>query len=78
MKLLGSALYERIGREAVVLTICFLLAEAVNVVAILAYQTEWRELYSQIGWLILFTLGFYALSIPLRVLAPRLLRRKTG
>ena len=35
--------------ELIILLVCFLLAIATNVVSIIVYKTDWKELYTQ--WL---------------------------
>ena len=76
MNLLSPAHYERIGREAGMFALCFLAAEFVNVAAIIIYKSEWRELYTQIGWLIVLAGGFYVISIVWRTVAAQLQRRR--
>jgi hypothetical protein len=78
MKLLSPALYERIGREVGVVALCLLIAELVNVAAILIYKSAWRELYTQVGWLIVLAGAFYLVSIVARVVAARMRGRRAS
>jgi len=44
----------------------FAAAFALNAVAILIYKTSWTELWSQILWVLAFTLFFYITSVVVR------------
>jgi hypothetical protein len=46
------------------MVIAFLL----NVYAIIAYDTPWTELYTQLLWVLCIGAAFYALSIVLRLI----------
>ena len=46
---------------------CIVLAYLLNIISIIAYQTEWSELWTQTLWMILITCGLYGLSIVLRL-----------
>jgi uncharacterized membrane protein YbhN (UPF0104 family) len=78
MKLFSGALYERIGREVGVFALCLLIAELVNVAAILIYKSTWRELYTQVGWLIVLAGAFYLVSIVARMVAARMRGRRAS
>jgi nucleoside recognition membrane protein YjiH len=45
---------------------CFCLAILLNVASIIIYKTSWNELFTQILWVLFFTLGFYAVSFVVR------------
>jgi hypothetical protein len=50
-----------------------------NVLAILIYRTEWKELWTQLLWVICLGMGLYLLSVVLRLAvcgAVRLFRKK--
>ena len=47
---------------------CFILANILNVVSIITYDTEWSELYTQIFWILAISCVLYGLSIVLRFL----------
>ena len=53
--------------EIRILILCFVLANVMNVSAIIYYDTEWRELYTQWLWMIILTAVFYVLSWIIRL-----------
>jgi hypothetical protein len=53
--------------EIIVLVICFLLAIALNVGAIIIYKTQWKELYTQLHVAILLALFLYLLTWVVRL-----------
>lgn len=55
-------------REIGILLICLLLAEGVNAGAIIAYHRPWYELFTQIGYVVCFTLGLYVLIAIIRLI----------
>lgn len=65
---------KRQRKEIRIYLICFILAFALNIFAILFYQTEWKELLTQIFWVLALSIGFYILSVVIRF--PFYLRRK--
>lgn len=65
---------KRQRKEIRIYLICFMLAFALNIFAILFYQTEWKELLTQIFWVLALSIGFYILSVVIRF--PFYLRRK--
>lgn len=46
----------------------FIASFLLNVIAIIIYNTEWKELYTQIFWVIAIALSFYGLSVILRLI----------
>jgi uncharacterized membrane protein YbhN (UPF0104 family) len=53
--------------EMIWLVVCFCVAELINLTTIIVYGTSWSELYTQILWVLLFTVFLYAVSIAIRV-----------
>jgi uncharacterized membrane protein YbhN (UPF0104 family) len=56
-----------------------IVALLMNVFAILAYHTSWKELWTQLPWVVCIGAGLYALSVVLRGMAwgvGRLFRKK--
>jgi uncharacterized membrane protein (DUF485 family) len=47
---------------------CFCMAFLLNFAAIVIYRTSWTELYSQIFWVLIITLGLYAVTLLLRII----------
>ena len=54
--------------EIKIFCVCIVLAYLMNIVSIIAYGTSWSELWTQLPWMLLFTCGFYGLSVVLRLL----------
>jgi hypothetical protein len=54
-------------RELYMLLACFLLANALNVYSIVAYNSRWKELYSSLWYVILVCLGIYGFLAFLRL-----------
>ena len=46
-------------KEIRIWIILFLIAEILNVAAIIIYKTEWKELYTQLGFVFIFTCFLY-------------------
>lgn len=57
----------RIWIEIAWLIAMFLLAEGLNFYAIIKHQTQWRELWTQLPFILILTLVFYALVTALRI-----------
>jgi len=51
-----------------VFVICILIAFALNVVSILVYHTEWKELYTQLGWVVALSFFLYFLVLVFRLI----------
>ncbi|MDH6342722.1 hypothetical protein M2480_002505 [Parabacteroides sp. PFB2-12] len=45
--------------EIITFIACFLLANIVNLYAIIHYKTPMKELFTQLGYVLLFTIGLY-------------------
>jgi hypothetical protein len=63
-----------IKREIVVWFCALLFAQLMNVYAIAKFNTEWKELYSQLGYVLVLSIVIYLLLWALRLLA-RLIRK---
>jgi hypothetical protein len=50
--------------------LCYCLAAAfvLNAVAIVIYRTEWKELWTQLVWVVFIGAGFYVLSVFIRLI----------
>ena len=48
--------------------VSFGIAFLLNIISIIAYKTEWSEIYSQILWVLLITCVIYGVSVALRIL----------
>ncbi|MDH6313497.1 hypothetical protein M2137_002287 [Parabacteroides sp. PFB2-10] len=46
--------------EIITLIVCFILANLVNLYAIISYKTPFIELLTQLGYILLFTIVLYA------------------
>jgi hypothetical protein len=57
---------KRQKQELYLLSAGLAVAFALNVFAILFYHTEWKELWTQLFWVICIGIGIYALSVILR------------
>ncbi|MDU1892423.1 MAG: hypothetical protein E6767_17200 [Dysgonomonas sp.] len=54
--------------ELIIFGACFLFAFLLNVYSIIAFETEWKELYTQLLWVLSLSIGFYFLILFLRLL----------
>lgn len=54
--------------EIKVFCTCIILAYVMNIVSIIAFSTEWSELWTQSLWMLIVTCGLYGLSVVLRLL----------
>lgn len=59
---------EQIRKELLLLLICFVIAEGVNVFSMIKYGTPWTELFTQIGFVLIITALLYVILIAIRVL----------
>lgn len=50
---------KRIRIELITLTICFVVANLLNLYAIIAYQTSFVELLTQLGYVFIFSVVLY-------------------
>lgn len=56
--------------------VCLLLALLLNVYSIIAFGTEWKELWTQSVWMLVIGCGLYVLSICVRLLFSVFSRKK--
>lgn len=56
-------------REAVVFGVCLILAFGMNIYAVWHYQTEWSELYTNVGYTIVLAAIIYAARCVFKCLA---------
>ncbi|MBB4034937.1 uncharacterized membrane protein YbhN (UPF0104 family) [Dysgonomonas hofstadii] len=54
--------------ELIIFAACFLFAFLLNVYSIISFETEWKELYTQLLWVLSLSIGFYFLVLFLRLL----------
>jgi len=54
--------------EVVLFIVCFLVAFLMNVYSIIAFGTEWKELYTQLIWVLCVGVLFYGVLLVLRIL----------
>ena len=54
--------------EIKIVCTCIVLAYLMNIISIIAFHTEWSELWTQTLWMVIITCGLYGLSIVLRLL----------
>ncbi len=57
-----------IKRELTILLISFVVAFGVNVYAVIAYETQWVELLTSMGFVLILTLIFYLVAGLVRLL----------
>jgi len=51
-----------------IFVLCFLIAFVMNVISIMLYHTEWKELYTQLGWVLALSVFLYFLILLLRLI----------
>ena len=61
-------------RELKIWLVCFIVANIVNLTAIIKYQTPWYEIFTQIGYVVVSSLLLYGLLLLVRI-AYKILRR---
>lgn len=54
--------------EIIIFCSCVAIAAALNIYAIIRYQTEWSELWTQFFWMLSIGIFIYAVSVVLRIL----------
>jgi len=59
---------KRLRLEGLIFTGCFIVAFLLNVFSIVFYKTEWKELYTQLLWVICLSCLIYFLFLVLRLL----------
>lgn len=62
-------------REIKIFLFCFLISFLLNVISIVIYDTDWKEVYTQIFWVLLLSFFFYVLYFIIRVVFFILLNR---
>ncbi|HCM20924.1 MAG TPA: hypothetical protein DIC46_09165, partial [Porphyromonadaceae bacterium] len=56
----------RIKKEGRIVLICFIAAFVINVLSIILYKTPWMEIVTQLGYVVVVTIGLYVLFFFLR------------
>lgn len=59
---------QRQKTEIKVFCICLILALVINIGSIIAYGTEWSELWTQSLWMLIIGCGLYGLSVIIRLI----------
>lgn len=59
---------KRIKTEIITFLVCFIVANFLNLYAIINYDTAYFELLTQIGYVLLFTIALYVFSSLLRII----------
>lgn len=54
-------------RELFIWLACFVVANIVNVVSIIKFQTPWYEVFTQVGYVVVTSLLLYGLVLVLRI-----------
>jgi hypothetical protein len=54
--------------ELLTLLVCFIIANLLNVYAIIAYDTYFKELFTQLGYVLLVAIALYILWSLLRII----------
>ena len=54
-------------RELYVWLACFVVANIINVVTIIKFQTSWLEIFTQIGYVVITSLVLYVLVLIVRL-----------
>lgn len=55
-----------IKRELIIALLAFIVSIGLNVYAIIRFDTNWNELYTQIGYVLVTALVFYLIQLLLR------------
>ena len=58
-KVLSVITLRDVVREAMVFGLCLLVAFGINVYAVWHYQTEWSELYTDVGYMVVLAIVIY-------------------
>lgn len=59
---------KRQKKELFIFLICFIIAEIINAIAIIIYDTNWSELFTHIGFAFAIGVTLYALTLAIRIL----------
>ena len=54
--------------ELIALLICFIIANLLNLYAIIVYETRFKELFTQLGYITLFAVVLYVFWVLLRII----------
>ncbi|MDR0507270.1 MAG: hypothetical protein LBH32_10735 [Dysgonamonadaceae bacterium] len=54
--------------EIVTLIICFIIANLINLYAIISYKTSYSELFTMLGYVIILTLALYVIWTVIRLI----------
>ncbi|WP_102407266.1 hypothetical protein [Parabacteroides bouchesdurhonensis] len=54
--------------EILIWGVCFVLAFLLNIISIIVFDTEWKELFTQLLWVLSLSIGFYFLTLALRII----------
>jgi uncharacterized membrane protein len=63
-------------KELLLIALCFVIANIVNLAAIISFDTSWAELFSQIGYVVIITAILYIVVLVLRLLFHFLFRKR--
>ena len=55
-------------RELKILLVCFAIAVAINIFAIVKFDRGWEELFTQIGFVLAITIFFYVVATIVRLI----------
>lgn len=59
---------KQIRRELILLLVCFVIAEGVNIFSMIKYGTPWTEFFTQIGFVLIIMAALYIILVAVRVL----------
>ncbi|PKQ64249.1 hypothetical protein BZG02_05350 [Labilibaculum filiforme] len=54
-------------RELIIFIVALIIAFALNMYSIIAYQTPWTELITSLGFVVIFALLFYLVALVVRL-----------
>ena len=54
--------------ELLIFGVCFVLAFLLNIISIIAFGTELKEVFKQLLWVLCLSIAFYALALFFRIL----------
>jgi presenilin-like A22 family membrane protease len=54
--------------ELFIWLVCFIIAFGLNIFSIIYYKTEWKELLTQIGWVLALSILFYSIFLVTRLI----------
>ncbi|MBO6067641.1 MAG: hypothetical protein J6T49_08365 [Bacteroidales bacterium] len=59
---------KRVKTELLIALACFVCAVLINVICIIAYHSQWHEIFTQIGFTVFIAIAIYVLLVILRLL----------